>query len=284
MDYSILINSCDTYKDAWPMFFYILKKTWKTQLPDIYLNTETEYYYNENLNINVLNCKKMGVSWGGRLLDCLQKIDSEFVLMMLEDFYYEKPIRTDIVDLCVSYLKNNSQIICFQLVPSDEVFYGHPCGNEDYEGFIARRRFGMFKMIAGPTLWRKSDLIKLTKRQDSPWEWEYFGSYRTWLFGKKVYCWKSLDNPLFDYDIEHGGAIHRGKWVGYKVKELEEKYHYKNDYGNRAIEDDWIKYENKNVLQPRRKRVRSILFNRWKVVQEIFYGIKLRKYERIKRV
>lgn len=286
MDYSILINSCDAYRDVWPMFFHILNETWKTERPEIYLNTESADVGNKEFEINVIKCKKIGASWGERLLNCLEQIDSEYILMMLEDFYFEQPIRTEMVNSCVMYLKENSNIICFQMVPSGEVLSGNSGGNEEYTGFIARKQFGMYKIIAGPTLWRKTDLIKLTKKKDSPWEWEYFGSFRTWLYGKDVYCWKDMENPLFDYDIEHGGAVHRGKWVGYKVKQLEEKYKYKNAYGKRIIEEDWIKSDVKTSIQPIRKRIFNIIVNRTRPLGEVLFGIILRvkrkdKYKRI---
>ena len=53
--YSILVNSCDAYKDVWPMFFYILNKTWCGDLPDVYLNTESEFYQDDYIDVKILN-------------------------------------------------------------------------------------------------------------------------------------------------------------------------------------------------------------------------------------
>ena len=89
-------------------------------------------------------------------------------------------------------------------------------------------------------------------------------------------CWKNWKtDPIFDYDIKHGGAVHRGKWVGYKVRELEKKYNYKLDYGKREVVEDWMKDE-KPTLLPKWKRIRSILKNRLTPCMEVCYGLLLR--------
>lgn len=253
--YAILVNSCDKYNDAWPAFFHILSKTWGTNLPPIYLNTEKSVCDVACAEVITLNEIKPG-TWGERLKGALKRIESEYVLMMLEDFYYESPIKVGTIDKCVEAMENDRNILSFQMVPASEVYRGEvKNANEEFEGFALRDRKGTYTFIAGPTLWRKNDLIKLTKSTDTPWTWEWYGSFRTWLYGKRIYCWKSFDNPIFDYDIAHGGAIHGGKWVGYKVKELEEQYHISIDTSKRGVEEDWIK---RSDSQPKRVISKSI--------------------------
>ena len=214
---SILINSCDKYSDIWEPFFYLFKKMWNGVYPNIYLNSEYKKY--EDADIPIINLNKGNkLEWGGRLLECLKDIETPYVLMMLEDFFYEKPINVKIVEQCVDYLDANPDIMAFQFVPSGEVLEENYLENEDFPKFIRRKKFGMFTVIAGPTLWRKKDLVNITCPKDTPWAWEYFGSIRTWFYGKKIYSWKSMGDCIFKYDLEHGGAVHRGKWVGYKTR------------------------------------------------------------------
>lgn len=249
-DYAILVNSCDNYYDAWDPFFDILAQTWDSELPALYLNTETRQYSHDKLNIIVLNCPYKRCEWGKRLISSLERIESDYVLMMLEDFFYEQPIKVDIIDKCVRAMKRDTDILSFQLVPASEVYRNEvKINNHDHEGFALREKKGTYTFIAGPTLWRRKDLIKLTRAKDTPWEWEWYGSFRTQLYGKKIYCWKSFDNPIFDYDVSHGGAIHGGKWVGYKVRELRKKYQLTFDMSLRDVEEDWIKNLQQNVEQ-----------------------------------
>lgn len=272
-----MVNTCDAYRDAWPMFFYILQKTWQGEMPKIYMNCEKEKYEVEGLNITVLNCRNKSMAWGQRLIEALNRIESDYVLMMLEDFYYEQPIKVDIIERCLKWIQEDESILSFQLVPAGEVYYDRSkAKKETYPGFLKRERKGSFTFIAGPTLWRKADIVALTMNSDTPWEWEFFGSMRTRLYGKKVYCWRNDMPPIFDYDIAHGGVIHRGRWVGYKVKELEKKYEYVMDYGDREIVEDWMK---EPLVNKRRRTLGSILYNRSRPAVDIVFGL----WKRIKR-
>lgn len=270
-NYSILVNTCDSYSDAWDMFFFLLERNWKGEMPTIFLNTETLGYTND-LGVITLNSNEM--SWGARLLEALSKIDDKYVLMMLEDFYYEDTIKTEIIDDCIKWLDENKSILAFQLIPSGEILEGKA---DKWDGkfpdFVKRKRFSNFRIIAGPTLWRKEDLVRLTLKKDSPWEWEYFGSFRTWFYKQDIYCWSSLKEFVFDYDYDHGGAIHRGKWVGYKMAELTQKYDYSLDFGNREVEFDWMEDGIYEKAAPAYKRLGSIFCNRSKMIVEIIRGM-----------
>ena len=275
--YSILVNSCDAYSDAWPMFFFLLKKNWSghgEKMPRIYLNSESLQYKDNDIEIINLNHPDTR-TWGERLLKCLAKIDDEFILMMLEDFYYEDIIKTEIIDKCLDYMLADKNILNFQFIPNadaKELLKANENKNK-YPGFIKRKKFGYFKLSTIPSLWRKSELMRYTNKNDTPWDWEYFGSLRTWLNKNKTYCWKSFEDSIFKYDNEHGGAIHRGKWVGYKIEELTKKYNYKFDYGKREIEYDWIKEGSFFKVPPFYKRLKSIFRNRSKMLFEILRGL-----------
>ena len=272
--YSILVNTCDSYSDAWPMFFHLLMENWVGDFPKIYINTESNEYISEVTGIDIVTLNhKDTESWGDRLLKCLEKIPDEYILMMLEDFYYENTIKTSIIDDCVLRMEEDKNIMAFELVPCGEVSENPSIKRpEPYQGFAERRRFSTFRLVACPTLWRRSDLIRVTMKNDNPWEWEYFGSFRTWFYYKKIYSWKSKEDRIFDYDIDHGGAIHRGKWVGYKLMELEKKYDFKLDYGNREVENDWMKNPAMTSVPPVYKRIGSVFRNRTKMVKEIIRG------------
>lgn len=255
--------------------FFILKKTWSGKLPEVYLNTESVNYVDNSIDVHVLNSKS--IHWGERLIEAVKKIDSEYILFMLEDFYYEKPIKVSEIERCIKLLDANSNVLSIQLVPAGKMAVS---GCEQMEevapGIVRRNIKDAYTIIAGPTLWKKTELLKLTKVKDTPWEWEAFGSCRLRLYGKEVWTWKNWENdPIFVYDIKHGGAIHRGKWVGYKMRELEEKYNYKLEYGKREIVEDWIEEEKSDII-PRHKRIRSIIRNRITPFFETLWGLRMR--------
>lgn len=275
-DFSILINSCDKYSDAWEPFFRILEKSWP-EIVDypIYLNTESKKYEDPVFNVTVLNCvdEDAKKKWGKRLLDALDRIDSEYVLFLLEDFFFEESINHSEVLKCVNYLKNEPNAVVISIIPQNECESEAYCAEHELKempGYVLRKQKTDYKLSAGPSIWRKSLLKKWTLKNDTPWGWEFFGSKRTWFSKDKFYCRSKLASQIFVYDFLHGGAIHRGKWVGYKMRELMEKYGIEIDMSQREIEEDYLK-ENRKPL-PIYKRLTSILKNKVKLANSLVYG------------
>lgn len=275
-NFSILINSCDKYSDVWEPFFRILEKSWpEAKNYPIYLNTETKVYTDSFYNVVTLNCiDEEGLSkWGKRLRDVLDRIETDYVLFLLEDFFFEEPVNHEEVLKGIEYLDRDKNIVTISFIPQNE------CENEVYcklheqksmPGYILRKQKTNYKLSAGPSIWRKSLLKKWTLDSDTPWGWEFFGSKRTWFSKDSFYCRSAVASPVFVYDYMHGGAVHRGKWVGYKMRELMEKYGIEIDMSQRIIEEDYLK-ENRKPL-PIYKRLTSILTNKVKLANSLVYG------------
>jgi len=51
-NFSIFLNSTDSFEDCWLPFFTLIKKFWPNLEYKIYLNTETKEYYSKGLNIS----------------------------------------------------------------------------------------------------------------------------------------------------------------------------------------------------------------------------------------
>ncbi|HFU4433212.1 TPA: hypothetical protein ACGO9Y_001531 [Streptococcus suis] len=266
-DTVILINSCDAYSDVWEPFFKILEKTWpEISNYRIVLNTETKQYRNQYFDIEVMNIlpgKTPNIPWGERLLDVLGRLEEKYVIFLLEDFFFEEKVNHTLIEKYLTYLKNNQDIATLSLTsPMDSKELESYQKTSLYEEFAERGQKAYYKLNAGPGIWRKSALVEFTRATDNPWEWEFFGSMRTWFSDSKFYGLKQETEPVFKYDIEHGGAVHRGKWVGYKLDEIIEKYNLTIDFSQRPIEYDWMADEPKSA--PIWLRLPSILKNRSK--------------------
>ena len=73
---SILVSSCDKFSTAWHPFFTLLNRYWPNCPYNVFLNTET-LSYNE-YGVKTINSDEL--SWTGRLIDSLYKIESDFTL------------------------------------------------------------------------------------------------------------------------------------------------------------------------------------------------------------
>lgn len=86
---TLLVSSCDKYKDAWKPYFILLKKYWPEVVNyEIVLSTETERMVDDiGLNIKYFHYNQSS-SWSKRLKECLKNIDTKYILFNLEDFFY----------------------------------------------------------------------------------------------------------------------------------------------------------------------------------------------------
>lgn len=273
---SILVNSCDNYSDVWEPFFRILEKTWPEakEIP-VFLNTEEKTHSDPFFNVQTLNCTDEGGkrNWGKRLRDALDRIDSDYIVFLLEDFFFEEPIQHSEVLRCLDFIERDPKIVVISMIPQNECEDESYCASHESElfpGFIQRKKRTDYKLSAGPSIWRKSLLKKWTLDKDTPWGWEFFGSKRTWFSDDKFYCRSKLAPAIFVYDFLHGGAVHRGMWVGYKMRELKEKYKIEIDMSQRGIEDDYLSVpkEKRSII----KRLPSIIKNKYALFSSLCYG------------
>lgn len=269
---AILVNSCDAYSDTWEPFFKILRAQWPDCDMPVYLNTEIKSFRCEEFDICVLNQMptKKNIEWGERLLDCLSRIKEDYILFLLEDFFFEKPVRSQKVLECLEWIKRDKSIAVFNFSCAGLSYhsdYNNETNGSIYPGFCKRdKKNDRYLLAANPSIWRKSDLISFIKPFESPWVWELYGSERVKKSSKEFYC-KLLNEPdIFAYDNRRGGAIHRGKWVGVTVRPLFEKYNINIDLDKRGVIEDWTLSQPINKTSLKKKvnnfynRIRSLYF------------------------
>lgn len=237
-DCSLLVNSCDAYSDTWELFFKILSKRWKNLDMPVFLNTESKKYELKELDITTLNCSKK-IEWGGRLKSALYQIQSEYVIILLDDYFLTEDVKEDVIKRCLKYMRLDEEIACIHLCES-----GRPRkldGKSELEGCVRLNNDEYGILNCGPSLWRRKDLIYFVKDYLSAWLFEAFGCYIARNNKKKIYELNNAADEVFIYDRAHGGAIHKGFWVGCTVRPLLEEYNFELDLNKRGVIEDWRK-------------------------------------------
>ena len=197
------------------------------------INTEEENYIGCNYNAKVHNFPRQN-SWGKRLRSTLEHIDSEFVLMLYDDFILEKMINSDSI----------SDVLDFMLADKDSaVAYlintGLPTYQEDGTTNFGRvKDFVDYRLNSAPGVWRRSVLLEYVGADDNPWAWEVFGTYRTYGDKKNYYTLGSGILDIYPYNYEKGGAIYRGKWVASVVQDKIRKYGLNIDTAIRGFSEE----------------------------------------------
>lgn len=154
-DYSILVLSCDKYEPCWTPFFKLLDKYWESH-PSVYLVTESkkcEYCNTINIDSDI---------WSERFLGALREIESDYVLVMLDDFFIR-----DYVDVeRINDIEFTSDIICYNF----EIDYREPALR--LNEWDIQKNNQVYLTSTQPSLWDRKKLITLIGDDMSPWEFE----------------------------------------------------------------------------------------------------------------
>jgi hypothetical protein len=228
----IVINSCDAYFDVWPLFLAAFREHWPDCPFRLVLNTESRTFADPALNLSahVLKGDEQGIAWGGRLLATLADLDSEYVLMLFDDFVLEQPVDVAAIERCLEWMSSDPSVAAFYLsnVPGNNRI------TEAYAGFEEIPRLTNYRLNSAPALWRRQQLMELTRPDDNPWVWELFGTSRTFLHRGRFFCAQPGHETVYVYNYQLGGAIYRGKWVAAVADPLIRRYGLAIDTGIRG--------------------------------------------------
>ena len=109
-NYSIIYNTCDKYEFLWPGFFTLFKKYWPDFEQKIILNTETKSFQYPGLDIVRPGCGNPQASWSQRLIYALDSITTPYVLLILDDFWFKGPVRTEVLQECLNRLTRDHTV------------------------------------------------------------------------------------------------------------------------------------------------------------------------------
>lgn len=252
-DVTILVNSCDLYEDAWVPFFTILKAQW----PDcvnyrIVLNTETKTFDCDFLNIQTINSVE-NLDWSKRLRLCLEKIDSDYILFFLEDFFLMTPVDNTIFGCAYEYMKNHKNVGVINFKSHvDWIKKG------SYGEFFTcvKRRTKKYRISTLTGLWRKTFLLKCLRDGEDPWEFEKYANIRAKLYKETVLCRKEEVHPVFLYYLLEslGYGISKRKWLP-KNRELFNQYGLQVDFEKLG----WYEYNQIEKIEKRQRRSKKEL-------------------------
>ncbi len=201
---TVVVNSCDAYSDLWTPFFEILSRNWAMPYP-VVLNTEHKDFEWRGLDLKILHTAA-DTSWTARLRGVLERIDTPYVLLLLDDFFMTGPVDQARIEQCIAAMDNDQTIACFSFYPTT--------GNADasaYSGFEKRPRTGLYRFNAQAGLWRRERLIAFLQADEDAWEWENEGNRRSFGLDDAFYSEADSGSRIFPYDYMTHGLI-GGRW------------------------------------------------------------------------
>jgi hypothetical protein len=229
---SILVSTCDSYHDVLNLFFESFIDNWPNCKCQIIINGEKKKYINRNLNI--INHLSDEITWGARLLSSLNKIDNDYVIVLLDDYIIESPIDSVKLNNALSLIQNDKNISCIYLYHESSLVM-NPSEIKNYN-IVANN--SLYKINTLPSIWNRQELIKVLEKEDDPWTWEAFSMYRESAKKSLIYSVSNENNNIYNYSAKTGGAVYRGKWVKEVVIDKILKYNMPNDFTKRAYLDE----------------------------------------------
>lgn len=228
---TILVSSCDKYEDAWLPFFKILKEQWPDRPYPIVLNTESKSFSYEGMEIKTFNLYNFGknIPWGKRLIDTLKKIDTKYILFLLEDFYPLEKVKQERISECINWMEEDSNIAVFSFYRTK----GNNIRDNKYPHFEKRPQIGEYRLNCQPAIWRKDRLLNFIKPHESPWDWEIWGSIRSKRYKDSFYSAIDGEPYIFTHSIVKYG-LRRGRWLK-ETKNLFGKYEIEVDFSRRGF-------------------------------------------------
>lgn len=222
---TVLVNSCDSYEDTWYPFFKLFKKYWPDCKYPIVLNTETKQFQYEDLNIKTINVfdkyKNKNIAWGKRLRDVLNRIDSKYILFMLDDFFLMDYVDSKRVDEVINWMEEDKDIAVFSFFRVED-FNHMDIESTKYDKYYLRNKFGEYRYNCQAAIWNREELMKSLRDFESAWDWEINGNIRSHRSSKKFYTLMNPTDYIFKYDCENFGVV-RGKWRLPDTQQLFEK-------------------------------------------------------------
>ena len=193
----VLVVSCDRYADLWPPFFELFWRHWPDCRGPVYLGTNFQPY--DDPRVSVLNVGK-DVSWAtsvGRMLD---QIESDYLIVMLEDFLLTERVNNARIER-LAHLAVAEGVGCLRLysiLPPERRLQKYP-----ELGWFAPG--DPYRITAQAAVWRKGTLRKLLVPGFSPWDFELTGSQMSDRMPDPI--WGVME-PAIVYEQ----SVEKGKW------------------------------------------------------------------------
>lgn len=207
--YSLFVNTTDSFEDCWLPFFTLFKKYWPDFSGIIYLNTETKNFSFEGLHIVCLhNQQKI---WSECVKTALEKIDSEYVLYLQEDYFFKDFVKTDLLNQYFELMKKE-HIDCLHLTDQHcQPVYLKPSANGIQE--ISQKAKDRISCQAA--FWKKEVLLSYLQQKETGWQFETYGTMRAHYLNHRFFTIDRNTIKLNSFEIIPYifTAIYKGKWI-----------------------------------------------------------------------
>jgi len=198
-DCTILVTSCDAYRDVERPFIRLWRKFWPDCPFETVLLTETARPDGEEAAFDRTIATGRGKSWCEMLVEGLSQIDTPYVMMVMNDYLLEAQVDTRLV------LKRLGQAKEFNA--ANVRLEPNPPGRRPWPGtdLLECPKNVAYCVTCQTGIWNREYLAGLARRNRSAWEFERFGSFMVADEKRPLLVAPRREFPFID-------SVHKGYW------------------------------------------------------------------------
>lgn len=212
--FTLFVVSCDSYDDCWSPFFRLLSEFWPDLNEPVVLNTERKDFQHPKFDITcskiASKCSSARAPWSECALHGLEAVETDLLLLVLEDFFLDRPVNTSVIQQCAELMTSEgySNIALNCRAPGGRRPSKH-------EILWERDQTVPYRVTTNAALWRKDALRRYLRAEENIWQFEIFGTRRAWrtpdtFFKVNEDMFAPGVNEVIHYSEHH---VMRGKWA-----------------------------------------------------------------------
>ena len=239
-NYTVLVNTTDSFEDCWEPFFKLFKKYWPEYQGEIYLNTENKEFSYDSLNIISIKNRLSYSPWSECLRFALKSIEKEYLIYIQEDYFFHSRVNNSLLDDYYKKFVDNNWA-CLHL--TDQCTSGPFKKNVGIDGVWEIEKGAHYRLSTQAAFWNKESLLRVIRNGESGWQFEHYGNKRADILLEKVMCVSQDDvkineNEIIPYIFT---GIIKGQWNP-KVKSLFNSNGLQIDFYNRGFYSKQISF------------------------------------------
>lgn len=194
---ALVILSCDAYQDVWSACLTLYRRYWPDCPYPRFFVSETRAPADPD--VRPLRAGP-GQAWSDMTRWALERIEHEHVLLMLDDYFLARPVRT------AAIVAMQSELIARRAAYLRLAAQPRPTARVAGATNLGEHETGApFRASLQAALWRRDALLEILAPGESAWEFERNGSRRSAAIPAPfLSTWR----PVIDYV----GVLLRGKW------------------------------------------------------------------------
>lgn len=180
----------------WAPFFTLFWRHWPDCPFPVYLGTTVATHYDDR----VKSLPAGDYPWSKTFRLTLERLDTEYALVFLEDFFLKRSISTAgiIQHLHVLQTLGGTVLRLHPMPPPDTEVDGHSS--------IGRiHRLAPYRVSLQPALWNRRALVELIRDEESIWDFESHGTIRSRSSFRGFYS-------TYRTALPHRHVVERGEW------------------------------------------------------------------------